>query len=45
MFYVSILKLADDEAEEEEGGATYDKTIMPETVICLEAKDDFLKIS
>ena len=34
----------DDEAEEEEGKGKYDRTIMPEQVVCLEAPDDFLKL-
>ena len=33
----------DDEAEEESKGA-FDKSIMPEVVVCLEAPDDFLKL-
>lgn len=33
----------DDEEEAEDGKTTFDKTIMPEFVICLEASDDFLK--
>ena len=33
----------DDEEEAVDGAASYDKTIMPEFVVTLEATDDFLK--
>lgn len=33
----------EDDEEEGEGGASYDKTIMPEFVVNLDATDDFLK--
>lgn len=39
MFYFAV----DEEAEEEEGKASYDKSIMPQFVISLEATDEFLK--
>ena len=37
------MHLGDDDADEEEGKPHYDKSIMPDLIVCLEANDSFLR--